>query len=170
MKSIFFMATALFSMNNFAAIKWNSVYTDLSKDCVTISSATDKAPIDFFNSECKSFGGFSLFIEGGDLRYGPLLKYNGVEIDLKRPGAFHDTGSTKVEWVYTLEQDAEGLGQLNWKGLIYRLNVASFEEEGKNDSILYSVRLDGEKSCLIGTSKTNEAALNLVKNSKVNCK
>ncbi|WP_413287717.1 hypothetical protein [Bdellovibrio sp. HCB337] len=146
-----------------------SVYTDLSKDCIEISSATDKAPIDFYEADCKSFGGYRLKIEGGDLRYHPSLSFGNKEIEIAIPMSFHDTGSTKIEWVYQLEQNEEGLGKLVWKGLIFRLNHAT--PDGESDiSNLYAVRLDGDKSCLIGTTQDNIKARDLVYNSKPGCK
>lgn len=145
--------------------EWRSVYTDLNSDCVVISVATEEAPIDFYQAECKSFGGFQLFIEGGDLRYGPELRFGKTGIDLERPMSFHDMGSDKVEWVYHSTIDNEGVGSIEWKGLIYRLSEAS--EDGERDvSILYAVRLSGEKSCVLGKVLTNEAARELVYSDK----
>jgi hypothetical protein len=151
-------------------IKWNSVYTDLTKDCVTIEKSTDKAEIDFEDRECKAFGGYQLNIGGGDLRYGPELKYHGnVIIDgFRNPGTFHDMGSDKVEWIYFSTMDETGQGSLKWVGWIYRLSV-SRPNGTESDSILYAVRLDGENSCALGTAQTNEQARRLVYNSKPNC-
>lgn len=149
--------------------QWKSVYTDLNTDCVEISAATEEAPIDFYEAECKAFGGYRLLIEGGDLRYGPMLSFGETTVDLNRPGSFHDVGSTKIEWVYQHQIDSEGAGRIEWKGLIYRLSVSSIEGD-REDSILYSVRLDGHKSCLIGTSNSNEKARELVYNSRAHCK
>jgi hypothetical protein len=147
---------------------WNSVYTDLTKDCVTISRATNKAEIDFADQECKAFGGYQLNIAGGDVRYAPKLKYHGENINLHNPGAFHDMGSNKVEWIYFSTMDEAGQGSLKWVGWIYRLSV-SRPNGTESDSILYAVRLDGENSCALGTAQTNEQARRLVYNSKPNC-
>ena len=145
-----------------------SVYTDITKDCVTIQASNDKSEIDFLETECKSFGGYTLKISGGDLRYGPELSFAGQEIDLQRPGGFHDTASANIEWMYQLTSNEDGTGSIKWKGLIYRLSVS--DENGTNSSVLYSVRLDGAKSCLIGKSKDNAVARQLVLASKPNCK
>lgn len=148
--------------------EWKSVYTDLKNDCVVFSSSNDKAEIDFYASDCKAFGGYRLQVSGGDIRYAPVLSFNGADIDMGRPGAFHDLGSEKVEWLAQITSEADGDGQIAWKGFIYRLNVS--QPDGmKSDSILYAVRLDGEKSCLLGNPKSNEAARALVKNLSAPC-
>lgn len=172
MKAISFLTLACFmSISAFAANKTqtNSIYTDMKADCIVVSSATDKAPIDFYDSECKAFGGFTLKESGGDLRYGPQLSFAGKEIDLKRPGAFHSMGSQKIEWVYDLTRDEEGSGTLKFKALIYRLSVANEDPDKKDSSILYVVRLNGEKSCVIGTAATNEKARELANNESAQC-
>jgi hypothetical protein len=168
MKNAFLSSlVCLLSVSAFAETK--SVYTDMKTDCIVVSSATDKAPIDFFESECKSYGGYSLKENGGDLRYGPELSFNGTQIDLQRPGHFHNLGSEKIEWVYDLARDEEGSGKLNFKALIYRLSVANEDPDLKDSSVLYVVRLDKQKSCIIGTAKTNEAARELANNKTAKC-
>ena len=169
MKASLLLASFFLSTLAIAApkVENKSVYTDITKECVTIQASNDTSEIDFLETECKSFGGFTLKISGGDLRYGPELSYAGTEIDLQRPMGFHDTGSAKIEWMYQLTRDADGSGSIKWTGLIYRLVVS--DENGTNSSILYSVRLDGAKSCLIGKSKDNAVARQLVLGSKANC-
>ena len=143
-----------------AQAKISSVYTDVQKDCIEVSSSTDQAPIDFLEIQCKAFGGYSLSISGGDLRYSPELAFGSKKIELMNPYAFHDLGSNKIEWMYSLTRNAEGDGQLTWKALIYRLDVQN-NDTMRDESFLYVVRLDGEKSCSLGTAKTNEAARKL---------
>lgn len=147
---------------------WKSIYTDIQNDCVVISEATDQAPIDFYEAECRSFGGYQLYIEGVDLRYGPKLVYNGVLIDLKRPGNFHDPSGDKIEWIYRHTVNEEGIGAIEWAGLVYRLSVVD-GEDGTESTLLYSVRLDGEKSCVIGTAHADDEARALIYHSKNNC-
>lgn len=109
----FFMiliSTLVFSTTTKA--EWKTVVTDTQKDCVVVSSATDEAPIDFFTSECKAFGGFTLSITGGDLRYGPKLTFADSTIDLKNPPSFHDLASTEIEWLYEHKISNEGLGKI----------------------------------------------------------
>jgi hypothetical protein len=158
------------STETFAAdAGFKSVYTDVKADCVTISQSNDNSEIDFLEATCKSFGGYELLISGGDVRYAPQLKFSGQPLTIDEPGAFHDIASDKIEWIYQLAQNREGFGQLDWKGLIYRLSVSD-REDGSSRSVLYAVRLDGAKTCTIGTAKTNDEARALVYNSKPGCK
>lgn len=181
MKTLFVLiTTTLISFNVFAGTGdvdssqgiqsvRKSLYTDLSKDCVQISSSTDQAPIDFYEGECKAFGGYRLTIEGGDLRYHPSLSFGDKKIDIQTPGSFHDMPSNKIEWVYKHSVDKEGSGKLQWVGLIYRLSQAT--EDGEKDiQVLYVVRLDGVKSCLVGTTQSNTHAREMAYNSKPGCK
>lgn len=173
MKTIITLFTTLVTVNAFAGnaqTTRNSLYTDLKNDCVTVSSATDQAPIDFYEAECKAFGGFRLTITGGDLRYHPELYFGNTKIEIETPMSFHDTASTKIEWVYNHTIDNEGAGKLEWKGLIYRLNQVDSENPEKNTDVLYVVRLDGAKSCLVGTTQSNVKAREMVSNSKPGCK
>ncbi|RZA05657.1 MAG: hypothetical protein EOP11_12330, partial [Proteobacteria bacterium] len=118
-----------FSLPNLAfaapTSEWKSVYTNLKTDCVAISAANDKAEIDFSDSECKAFGGYELHISGGDLRYGPSLSFKGEPLEIGRPGAFHDPGSEKLEWIYLKTTEADGAGTIAWKGFVYSLSVAT---------------------------------------------
>lgn len=149
-------------------VEWKSVYTDTAKDCVVVSASTDRAPIDFSASECKSFGGYRLLIDGGDLRYGPSLSYSGKSLEIGRPGGFHDPAGTQVEWIYRREVDEEGSGKLQWKGFIYRLSVTN-EDGNSSRQELHVVRLDGAKTCHLGLAKTNEAARAMVKDASARC-
>lgn len=171
MKAILSISLVLATSSIFAkTTKTQSVYTDLKKDCIVVSSATEAAPIDFFTSECKAFGGYTLKESGGDLRYGPELSFNGKEINLQRPSSFHNMGSSKIEWVYDLTSDEEGSGDIKFKALIYRLSVANIEDPYKEDtSVLYVIKLDGEKSCVIGTTKSNTSARALANNVSAPC-
>lgn len=150
-------------------IKFGSTYTDLKTDCIDVSVPTADAEIDFYDADCKAFGGYRLQITGSDLRYHPRLFFGAKEVALPEVLSFHDTGSQKIEWVYRLQRAEEGGGSIEWKGLIYRLNQASGDGE-KDTSVLYAIRLDGTKSCLIGTTQSNTKARELVINSKPGCK
>jgi hypothetical protein len=171
MKLIFILFSLLsFSHNAFA--KWGSVVTNVEKDCVVISSSTEEAPIDFYESECKSFGGYSLFIKGSDLRYAPKLNFNSKEIELLNPYSFHDLASTEIEWLYSHEISNEGFGSIVWKGMIYSLSVAGNddgEENGKDKVIFYAVSLNGPKTCIIGRFQNSaEASVALQNNNSLN--
>jgi hypothetical protein len=168
-KTLALALTLTFSTLAFA--KTTSVYTDMKQDCIVVSSATDQAPIDFYSSECKAFGGFKLQEEGSDLRYHPSLSFNQKEIDLQIPYSFHEMGSNKMEWVYDLTQDKEGSGVLTFKALIFRINsdVESDNGDSKSVSTLHVVRLNGEKSCIIGLVSTNEEARALANKTDAAC-
>ena len=151
-------------------VEWKSIYTSIAADCIEVSSSNQNAPIDFYEAQCKAFGGYGLKIEGGDLRYHPTLTYAGVELEIGGSYAFHDVASDKIEWLYQREVDREGLGKVKWQGLIYRLNIASQDGIGKDKSVLFAVRLNQEKSCLLGTAATNQEARNLVYDLSAPCK
>ena len=181
MKTFITLITTIFAFNAFAGTGdvdsakgiqsvRKSLYTDLTKDCVTVSTATQEAPIDFYEAECKAFGGYRLTITGGDLRYHPELYFGDKKIEIETPMSFHDTASTKIEWVFNHSIDKEGAGKLEWKGLIYRLNYTDSEDPNKNTDMLFVVRLDGAKSCLIGTTQSNVKAREMVSSSKPDCK
>jgi hypothetical protein len=170
MKTLMILTALLSSVSALAAdqVKWGSAYTNLKKECVEFASATEKSPIDFYGADCKSFGGYRLQWSGGDIRYAPVLSFNGADLEMGRPGAFHDLGSDNVEWMYKTAQNEEGIGEIEWKGFIYRLSVAN-EDGMSNKSILYAVRLDGANSCFLGNPKNNEEARALVKNASAPC-
>jgi hypothetical protein len=157
------ISTLVFSTTTKA--EWKTVVTDTQKDCVVVSSATDEAPIDFFASECKAFGGFTLSITGSDLRYAPELTFADSTIDLKNPPSFHDLASTEIEWLYEHKISNEGLGEITWRGIIYKLSSAS--EDGESDvEFFYAVKLNGAKSCALGKVETKAKAVKLVHESK----
>lgn len=170
MKALMILAALVSSASAYATetVKWGSVYTNLKKECVVFAASTDKAPIDFYSADCKSFGGYRLQWSGGDIRYAPVLSFNGQDLDMGRPGAFHDLASDNVEWMYKTAQDEEGSGDIEWKGFIYRLSVANENGDGSKN-VLYAVRLDGANSCFLGNPKNNEEARALVKNAAAPC-
>jgi hypothetical protein len=151
-----------------AGVVWKSVYTNIEQDCVEISKSNSTSEIDFSDFECKSFGGYRLSISGGDLRYAPKLEFvSGLKIDLKNPSAFHDMGSKNIEWVYTLSQTSDGVGQIKWRGLVYRLSVSN--GNGTNSAKLYAVRLDGPYTCPLGVAASNTEARKMIETSKAGC-
>jgi hypothetical protein len=171
MKFTLLALAALASAPALAASKteWKSVYTNTKTDCVVVAASNDRAEIDFSDSECKAFGGYVLRIDGGDLRYGPSLSYNGQALEIGRPGAFHDPAGDKVEWIYRKTTEADGNGNVEWKGFVYRLSVSDPDGQSSHQELI-AVRLDGEKTCSLGTVKNNEAARKLVQDSRAACK
>lgn len=147
---------------------WGNAYTDVDLDCVAHAVANQKADIDFRKVECKSFGGYQMFIEGADLRYSPTLEFHGKVVFSHREFAFHDMAASKVEWVYLRNEETDGGGKLEWKGFVYRLAVAR-EDGGKDDSRLYVVRLNGAKTCSLGGAKSNEQAHAMIQDPRTPC-
>jgi hypothetical protein len=166
MKSLF-LILSFFAFSKAAFCEWKSVVTDISHDCVVVSSATEEAPIDFFKSECKSFAGYELSIEGGDIRYHPELSFRGETIDLNNPMSFHDLGSDEITWLYKSQINNEGSGSIEWKGLVYSLSETTEDED--DVIVFHSVYLNGEKSCALSTSKTKEEAILLVQSFNGQC-
>lgn len=155
----------------FAATKveWKSVYTNIKTECVEVSASNDKAEIDFADSECKSFGGYSLHVEGGDIRYAPSLYLNGERLETGGSFAFHDPASDQVEWIYRKTTEEDGQGTVEWKGFVYRLSVSNQDGDGSHNE-LYAVRLAGKNTCSLGLVKNNEEARKLVQNARAQCK
>ena len=168
-KLAFLLIAPSLSISAFAKTETTSSYTDLKADCIVVSVASENAPMDFYESECKAYGGYTLKETGADLRYGPELTYKGTEIDLQRPSTFHNMGSQKIEWLYDLTRGEEGDGELKFKALIYRLSVADMNPNKKDTSVLYVVRLDKENSCVIGTASNNTAARKLANDPNAKC-
>lgn len=151
-----------------AATSIESIFVDTVKDCATISSATADAPIDFYEAECKAFGGFRFYIRGSDLRYSPELSYLDTEIPLERPMSFHDLADSTVEWIYQRETDNEGLGKITWRGLIYSLSAV--DDEGEAVTSFYGIRLQENKSCLIAVVSDADLAKKSILDSNSACK
>jgi hypothetical protein len=150
-------------------LTWGSVFTSVAaKECVEISKSNSNAEIDMSEAECVSYGGYRLRIGGGDLRYHPDLQFGGAPIELSLPGSFHDMGGEKVEWLYSATRAGDGSGALDWRALIFRLNVDD-TDTGKSRSVLYVVRLNGAQSCLIGSASSNDAARALAHNLNAPC-
>ncbi len=151
MKNILFiLATILYTSVAFS--QFDSVYTSVSsEDCLTISVSNATDEIDFYSGECPSLGGYQVLVVGGDIRYNLDLKYNGVRIPTYKPGAFHDMGSTVIEWRYSKMGDGYQ-SQVNYTALIYRLSLDTYtEEQGQVEKdTLVVVRLAQENSCVIG--------------------
>ncbi len=166
MRGFLFLSSLLIFQFAYADIA--SVVTDVSKECVVISNSTEKAPIDFYEAACKSFGGYNLSIAGGDIRYSPRLSYGSSEISLDIPGSFHDMASNQVEWIYDLQRDEEGSGVLQWRGLIYSLSVYNNDTQ-KDEIFFYAVKLDGDKSCSLGQGVTRDEVAKLIETS-TSCK
>ena len=132
-----------------------STYTSIGdKTCIIHdASSLHKHPeIDFLKQECAGLGGYQVFVAGGDLRYPLHLVYNGQFIRLTSIGAFHQTGSKNIEWVYTREKDT-----VTYKALIHRIN---YEDDGDpktpDATILIVTKLDKEKTCPVAVVRASK--------------
>ncbi|MEM7646350.1 MAG: hypothetical protein AAF203_05530 [Pseudomonadota bacterium] len=153
MKISMVLTFLMFAIQGLAHPELESKYTSVKPaDCFAAnSSELELEPeIDFYEGTCPAFGGYVVEISGGDIRYSLSLHYGKKKIDLPRPGAFHDMGSDVIEWRFN-RHNSNGHGPFHPNALIYRLNVADDLTEGpKNIDRLIVVRLNKEKSCVIG--------------------
>ena len=143
---------------------YRSVYTSLEKcDVIESSEQEADAEIDYFTAECPGREGFRIFHVGGDSRSWIVIK-SGEEtvIDLyndvmrNQPGAFPFVSGKAAEWRYKGE---------SLIALIFRIAGSDLETD-KLKSELMVVRLGGKKSCVIGTSTSNEKAREIADSSK----
>jgi hypothetical protein len=149
-------AVALASLSALAASPTNaeervSVYTSVNvKNCLVIggSSLESKPEIDWLDAECQAFAGYRVFVRGGDLRYSLSLQFNGAEIELPIFTMFHDLGSELIEWRGTRNRETN---TFVFDTLIYRMSLADADPSQKDAKELLVVRLNGEKSCLVGS-------------------
>lgn len=175
MKSL--LISLLLLIGTYAQAKIGSVYTSVEpQDCVTIngSELLAEPEIDFYEGECAAFGGYRVYISGGDIRYSLDLSYQGQSIDTIKLASFHDMGSAKIEWRY--ERKGDGFDNtLEYTALIYRLNYTTYTENGEptDKDMLVVVRLDQQNSCVIGTieqqANMNEKARQLADNKSASC-
>ncbi len=157
----------------------SSVYSSIKfEDCVAVNASyllpKGEAEIDYYEGVCPSFAGYQLGVAGGDLRYAVTLSYQGTEIELPILLQFHDT-SELVEWRFTRTKTNEETNKVVFSSLIYRLNVSEYLESGEinNKSKLVVVRLNQEKSCVIGIldnqAQMNEKARSIADNNNAPC-
>jgi hypothetical protein len=171
MKNIFALTVITFSVYvNSANAEALSSYTgvNVEKDCVVAaSSETQKdAEIDFLEAECPGLGGYRVYLEGGDLRYGLKLGFGNKKIDIDKTSAFHDMGSEKIEWVY--ERTVKDVKEedfiiskhgIKYLALIYRINYSKYDEKTEketNTTKLIVTKLNGEKSCVVAEVEASD--------------
>ncbi|MCO5113348.1 MAG: hypothetical protein M9899_04140 [Bdellovibrionaceae bacterium] len=180
MKTILVLVMAL----GFTGAAWaqtgpQSVYTSLNiQDCLTVESVMllpeEEREIDYYTGVCPSYGGYTVGVSGGDLRYSLFLSYNGTEISLPSYYQFHETGNL-AEWRYALKSTGFHSNELQLKALIYRIYYSDYDTNGNevNKSNLIVVRLNKEKSCVIGIvpqqKDMNLAARKIADNPKARC-
>lgn len=150
MKMLILISSVMWATISFAAS--DSVYTSVAyADCKVIkdSNLEPEPEIDYYTGHCAGKAGYTVVVSGGDIRYSISLIYQNNEINLTNIGAFHDVGSSKVEWRGPVGKN----GKIkSYNSLIYRLNITHYNEDDTmtNDDEMFVVRLNGAKSCLIG--------------------
>ena len=164
------MPALLLAMLSMHTLSWaadsgyRSVYTSL-KECRIIESSEQEADaeIDYFSMECPGREGYRIFHDGEDARSWLVIKRGeATVIDLyddvmrNEPGAFPFVSGEVAEWRYKGE---------SLIALIFRIAGSDLETD-KLKSELMVVRLDGKKSCVIGTSTSNEKAREIADNNK----
>lgn len=146
-----------------------SVYTSLQpKDCETMDSP-------FYQAKCPAKAGYDLQVYAGDLRSGIELIYNNKKIDYVPDNNLPYELGKVAEWRYKKINNKR-----KYYALIYRLSVAQLNPKGdgflaqsKDKQRLIVIRLDKEKSCLLGIIKQsknmNQKARNLADNESATC-
>ena len=164
---LFVLLLALLSMHTLSwAVDagYRSVYTSLEKcDVIESSEQEADAEIDYFTAECPGREGYRILHVGGDSRSWIVIKRGEKTVldlydDVMRnqPGAFPFVSGKVAEWRYKGEALI---------ALIFRIAGSDLETD-KLKSELMVVRLGGEKSCVIGTSTSNEKAREIAESSK----
>ena len=138
MKTIIIIMLSIF---NFSVAAKQFVYTNVSRNNCAIIENNEE--YDSMKYECPSLGNYRIHIDGADLRYGLTLQYKGDDVALPEIDPFHMPGSSVIEWRYKIVD-----GKVNYYGLLFRLEIST-GNPGETDSILYAVRLNGKKSCVI---------------------
>jgi len=123
-----------------------SLYTGVSEaDCMPYGPHEGEPEIDSYTAECPALGGYRLLVDGGDLRYHPVVIYGERAVE-PTIFAFHDLGAEVVEWRYRLSEEAP-----EPYALIYRIAYQRPQgEDFVTRDMLVVVALRGEESCLLG--------------------
>lgn len=154
-----------------ATAKMSSDYTSLKEeDCRTLN--TDQ---DIYQANCSSKHNYLLQAVGRDLRLGVNLIYNHHKVSYQPLPSFH-VGET-VEWRYEQVGNSK-----KYHALIYRIYTiqidpldgdAFYLPRDQDKQQLVVIRLDKEKSCLLGviepSKNMNTVARKLADNKSARC-
>lgn len=154
-----------------ATTKMSSDYTSLKEeDCRTLN--TDQ---DIYQADCPSKHNYLLQAVGRDLRFGVNLIYNHHKVSYQPLPSFH-VGET-VEWRYEQVGNSK-----KYHALIYRIYTiqidpldgdAFYLPRDQDKQQLVVIRLDKEKSCLLGviepSKNMNTVARKLADNKLAEC-
>ncbi|PIE46077.1 MAG: hypothetical protein CSA45_00705 [Gammaproteobacteria bacterium] len=148
-----------------------SAYTPLT-DAACQTLETERTG-DYYRAECPAKGGYTVEVVGSDLRYGVALIY-GKRTVLYQVAEPFNIGK-KAEWRFRQHH-----GKKDYYALIYRAYIARFDAQtgdflprNKDRQVLVVIRLNKEKSCLIGVIKQgadmNKKARQLADNPSAAC-
>jgi hypothetical protein len=163
MKSLTFLAMAVFgaAVASAAEPKPESEFTttDPKKVKIIHDTALEKDPeIDSFEHLCPGLGGYQVIHEGGDLRSWINLKFGGSKTDLMNdtltacsPGQFPAKANNVVQW----RGFREG-GVFKPYAIIYRMRSTKDDEKQTPIETLIVIKLDKEKSRVIGHVSAKE--------------
>ncbi|OYW78267.1 MAG: hypothetical protein B7Z37_00225 [Verrucomicrobia bacterium 12-59-8] len=126
--------------------------TDPKKVKILEDSAHEKDPeIDHFKHLCPGLGGYQVIHEGGDLRSWINLIYDGSKTDLMNdtlsacPGQFPAKANDVVQW-----RGFRQGGTFVPYAIIYRMMSSADDEKQTRLETLVIIKLDKEKSSIVG--------------------
>jgi len=126
--------------------------TDPKKVKILEDSSREKDPeIDHFRHLCPGLGGYQVIHEGGDLRSWINLIYDGQKTDLMNdtltacPGQFPAKANDVVQW-RGFRRD----GSFVPYAIIYRMMSSADDEKQTRLETLVIIKLDKEKSSVVG--------------------
>jgi len=139
-----------------AGDKITSKYTSTAEKDAKVLADSSKEPDvqgDYFRHLCPGLGGYQIIHEGGDARSWVNVKIGDKVSDLYGPtmeafpAAFIAKANDVIEWRGVLEGDA-----FKPFAIIYRLLGAHPETGAELPSVLLVIKLDGEKSRVVGVA------------------
>ena len=149
-----------------------SVQTSIEESkCIKIKSheydrESVARPYEYQELECPGLGGYQVFYSGKDQKYLIGLKYNGQVINFEAPSTLHEIAQKNIEW--RVEQNLNETAE--FKALLFQVNMIDENSEAlKKTEVIYVVRLNGEKSCLLSKSPDWKSATEIADNPKSKC-
>jgi hypothetical protein len=174
MRAVIIVSLMILSTSAHAVVLVKSAVTSIdSKSCLKVKgnvfdSQSSQLPYDYYENECPGLGGYQIITGGKDLRYSLAVKFGANHIDFEGPSQLHDLTSGSIEWRY---EHAENQGT-EMKALIFKLHTID-EQTLVNADYYYVVKLNKEKSCLIGkvpdVGNALEAARKMADDTKAKC-
>ena len=152
----FFVATLVTGAPSFAENESSSSFYTPLDQCKILTEIKEEAH--YFKEKCPGREGYSVYIEGQDDRSWLILKKGTREINLEKesfkgPLFFISIDGKALEWRYRTAG-----GKKTWNALIYRISGTEPSDPMKARSLLYVVRLEPKKWCILGNVSSNEEA------------